>query len=261
YLALSHCWGGAKIIQLTRSSVDTFFQDIPLSSLPPTFIDAIKITNQLGYDYLWIDSLCIIQDSFDDWKQEAAHMGSVYRNSALTIAALGAKGSYDGCYLDRQFKVPSLGQPSPLHSRAWAVQERCLSTRTLNFNTNEISWDCIEAQAKEGQSWVPTNAHDSLKRRFYDILNFATDGWRWRYHWIHDWWEFVEDYTSCDLTFATDRWPAFQGLSTEIQRGRNKTLVHGLWLHRLVDELLWTVKQPANDQIDMHEPSWSWLST
>ena len=262
YLALSHCWGGARIVQLTTSNLEVYLQDIPFSSLPPTFSDAIRITSLLGYDYLWIDSLCILQDSKDDWIEQAAQMGSVYRNSAMTIAALGAKNSQDGCYLDREFKVPNLDRASPLHSRAWAVQERCLSTRTLNFGVNEISWDCIEWKASESHPMmVPTNAEESLKRRFHDILNFATDGWRWRYHWIRDWWEFVQVYTACDLTFATDRWPAFQGLSTEIQRERKKTLLHGLWLHRLVDELMWSVTRQEQYRLNVDAPSWTDLST
>jgi len=264
YLALSHCWGGARIVQLTTSNLDAYLWDISLSSLPATFSDTIRITNLLGYSYLWIDSLCILQDSKDDWNEQAAQMGSVYRNSAMTIAALGARSSQDGCYLDREFKAPNLDRASPLHSRAWAVQERCLSTRTLNFGMNEISWDCIEWKASESRPrMVPTNPEDSLKRRFYDILNFATNGWRWRYHWIRDWWEFVQVYTACDLTFATDRWPAFQGLSTEIQRERKRSLLHGLWLHRLVDELLWYVPitQQQQQRLSLDAPSWSWLST
>jgi hypothetical protein len=59
-------------------------------------------------------------------------------------------------------------------------------------------------------SMKSTNAEGSLKRRFFDSLNLASDGWRLRYHWLRDWWEFVNVYTLRDLSFDTDKWPAFR---------------------------------------------------
>jgi hypothetical protein len=154
-----------------------------------------------------------------------------------------------------------LAKQPPLHTRAWVVQERCLLTRTLNFDTKGIFWDCNEKGASEiDPVMVSTNAEESLKRRFYDILVFATEGWHLRHHWLRDCWEFVNVYTSCDLSYATDRWPAFQGLVTGIQHGQQKSLVHVLWQHRLLDELLLILSNPGAKRLNNDEPSWSWLN-
>lgn len=69
---------------------------IGFESLPALFQDAIVTTQKLGIQYLWIDSLCIIQDSEDDWQAESAKMGSVYRNAKVTIAASVLQGQLSG---------------------------------------------------------------------------------------------------------------------------------------------------------------------
>lgn len=63
YLTLSHCWGGAKIYQLASSTYESLRIGIALDVLPKSFKDAILITRKLGYRYLWVDSLCIVQDN------------------------------------------------------------------------------------------------------------------------------------------------------------------------------------------------------
>lgn len=63
YVTLSHCWGGSRKTTLTTSSLATFQAGIHLSTLPKTFQDAVILTRSLGVRYLWIDALCIIQDS------------------------------------------------------------------------------------------------------------------------------------------------------------------------------------------------------
>jgi hypothetical protein len=46
--------------------------------MPATFFDATIITRELGYRYLWIDSLCIVQDFLEDWEAESQNMGNIY---------------------------------------------------------------------------------------------------------------------------------------------------------------------------------------
>lgn len=69
FLALSHCWGGSIATSLRNSTLASFGKNLPLDSLPKNFIDAATITIRLGYAYLWIDSLFIIQDSTDDCEE------------------------------------------------------------------------------------------------------------------------------------------------------------------------------------------------
>ncbi|XXH01530.1 hypothetical protein Hte_007890 [Hypoxylon texense] len=84
---------------------------ISFVELPKTFQDAVRLARFLGIDYLWIDSLCIIQDSHDnkDWKQEAQSMADVYRHSVCNIAATASRAPAEGCFYPRnQLAVPAL---------------------------------------------------------------------------------------------------------------------------------------------------------
>jgi hypothetical protein len=181
YATLSHCWGSRPIHTLTTKTSPQFLDKLDKSLLPPTFRDAITITRRLGYRYLWIDSLCIIQDSVEDWRKESSVMGKTYKNSVVTIAATGSIDSHGGCFHDRD---PRLIQPcriqahlcSPttptkeilhiyeskwpwlhfsrlntkgLNTRAWVFQERMLSRRILHFGSEQLHWECLEDQASE----------------------------------------------------------------------------------------------------------------
>jgi len=97
YIALSHCWGTSHRITTTQSTLEVMKHGIPLSELPKTFQEAVLISKDLGVSYLWIDSLCIIQDSIADWEQEASRMGHVYANSYITIAASSSVDDSSGC--------------------------------------------------------------------------------------------------------------------------------------------------------------------
>jgi hypothetical protein len=102
YLALSHCWGlNMPASALTKvATLPERLRVINMSDLPLTFRDAITISRQLGVPYVWIDSMCIIQDSKEDWEKEAASMASVYSEAFLTMAATSSTNSSKGCRID-----------------------------------------------------------------------------------------------------------------------------------------------------------------
>ncbi|KAL8879771.1 MAG: hypothetical protein Q9198_002681 [Flavoplaca austrocitrina] len=165
---------------------------IVINDLPLTFQDAVNITRNLGYQYLWIDSLCIIQDDPDDWAFESSTMSRVYSNSILTIAALWGNDSHSGCFVERNPLVAQdclIGtwkhgnvivrsgtykhthtlrflEPKPLLYRAWVLQERFLSPRTLFYGPWELYWECCERATNEsipeGREWLK----NTLKFRF-----------------------------------------------------------------------------------------------
>lgn len=81
YMTLSHCWGKEEFLTTTKSTLLERKTGILVSQLPKTFQDAIEITHGLGTRYLWIDSLCIIQDDISDWEFESAKMASIYSGS------------------------------------------------------------------------------------------------------------------------------------------------------------------------------------
>ena len=175
YCTLSHCWGGVEDIPLLTSKTIAVWQtSISVADLPRTFRDAIQITRSLGLNYLWIDSLCILQDSKDDWAKEAASMGSIYENSTCTIAAAAAANAHQGCFVQRDFlkyypcliagsvKDGLFAHPanlpkgtlfelrySRLKFRGWILQESLLSPRILFFTEYGIFWSCLQGDAAE----------------------------------------------------------------------------------------------------------------
>ena len=184
YVALSHCWGHGKTPEFTKlliSNLDAFKKSIPFDQLPPNFQHAIIITTQLGYAYLWVDSLCIIQKSEEDWKAEAPNMGLVYANAICTISASSSPDPFGGCFSERDpfsqdcllraegddgsaliARSPlrrgaaldddmfqNLVNLGPLNSRGWAFQERILSRRLLHFCKGIVLFECNTLRASE----------------------------------------------------------------------------------------------------------------
>lgn len=169
YITLSHCWGGQVPLTTTSDTISERKRCISLPSLPKTFRDAVLISRKLGVRYLWIDSLCIIQDSKEDWENESARMGDVYAHSYLTIAARGAANAGIGCFIPREEELPTccleyhnpdssingkiyVRDPgfqaeridaSPLDNRGWVFQERILSPRIIYYGSQQLYWECI----------------------------------------------------------------------------------------------------------------------
>lgn len=133
------------------------------------------VTRRLGVRYLWIDSLCILQDSKADWEKESAVMGDIYASSFLTIAARGTINSAGGLFIPRELEPPSCRlqyacvkhslsgsmyirspafQPerlrnTPLDTRGWVLQERLLSPRILYFGRHQLYWECAESTFRQ----------------------------------------------------------------------------------------------------------------
>ncbi|KKZ66851.1 hypothetical protein EMCG_07456 [[Emmonsia] crescens] len=115
YICLSHCWGLAQIITTTKSTLTDHKRGIPWTRLSKTFRDAISLTRALGIKYIWIDSLCILQDDARDWNVESANMAAIYTNSHLTIAATQSANGTGGLFRDTpDFEVAGkTPQPPP----------------------------------------------------------------------------------------------------------------------------------------------------
>jgi len=90
YLTLSHRWGKHLKTETTEDNIHRFKQALPMDELPQTFKDAIMVTRRLGFRYIWIDSLCIIQHDEEDWLRESAKMGDIFESSSCTLAAVHA---------------------------------------------------------------------------------------------------------------------------------------------------------------------------
>jgi hypothetical protein len=171
YLTLSHCWGDLQFTTLTKETLQDFQSDIHQSKLAKTFGDALRVTVWLGYEYIWTDALCILQDSDEDWQAGTASMGSIYHTSTCTIAALGARDVKDGLFFHRSppavtpcplFQYGSHGMYAtdprryrkPLLERAGVLQEQCLSAGTIQLSVNQVSWVCRTKECSELQRAV-----------------------------------------------------------------------------------------------------------
>lgn len=87
YVTLSYTWGTSTTVSLTEDLIEAFQTSIPVMTLPKPIRDAIKVCRMLQVRFLWVDALCIIQNSSRDFAQEVSQMGSIHGNSLLTIAA------------------------------------------------------------------------------------------------------------------------------------------------------------------------------
>lgn len=87
YLTLSHLWGKHQFLKLTRENIDQWENFIPVNKLSPSFQDALYMTYSLGYRFLWVDSLCILQDDLLDWERESEAMCRIYKGAVCNIAA------------------------------------------------------------------------------------------------------------------------------------------------------------------------------
>ena len=165
YLALSHRWGSPKIHRMFRtlkSNIESLKKCIMMADLPRTFQHAVQIARSLGVRYLWIDSLCIVQDDEEDWNHESRLMEQVFSSAYATIAATCADGTEDG-FLKRRPRRPCVVMakgPTPyficeaidnfyddvdqadLNNRGWVLQERALSRRTIHFTERQCYWEC-----------------------------------------------------------------------------------------------------------------------
>jgi len=198
YVTLSHCWGKNLRTKLTTANVEQWRRGIDLSTLPQSFRDAIIVTQRLHIRYLWIDALCILQDSTQDWQVESSKMGSIYLNSFLTIAAANSADCHTGflsqqpptpppCKLDFVSPTSESGEvfvafydepEEPLDSRGWCLQEILLGSRVLTYGTYQIFFECRQRyRISSTGTWkaLPTTSIRSGARSIPgDIPNFPT---------------------------------------------------------------------------------------
>jgi hypothetical protein len=290
YTTLSHCWGpdpAAVGITTTIDNIDQMKTSIPWKRLSKTFQDAIKITAKLGIQYLWIDSLCIIQGSKDDWEKEAGQMQDVYSNSFLNIAATGAPDGRVGCLFDRSpvfskstgitlswdmndkpstyFPLVFVSQPElqetftqePLNNRAWVMQERILSPRMLNFTRHQMVWECnskfiFEALPKPSRDdrTTPEIKMLSLVKESESLdrnSGWAVDQYNRDLHGF--WWKVVALYAETSLTKNSDKLVAISGVATRLAALMSDNYCWGLWEKTLSRDLLWTPTRKVDPSV------------
>jgi hypothetical protein len=294
YTALSHCWGLEMPLTLTRDNLKMLLEGIDETLLPKTFIDAIYVNRKAGISFLWIDSLCIIQDDPSDWEQESSQMTSIYMNAHLTLAAASAKNCHEGLFLGpvkealhfdamhpeieggrceaqvrfpygRKYFTDDVVLKSPLYMRGWVLQEIVLSKRVVFFCRDQLYWQCTSCHLSEdGTVEVDTvntemNADSlfnrNLKRHRLDDPTTASETWcTW-----------ILEFQTRLLTKLSDKLPALAGLTNYYHDSTGDEPLVGLWRRNIFSQLLWRYeKYSMDDPMDYkrrHDiPSWSWGS-
>ncbi|CAM1505046.1 Fc.00g106830.m01.CDS01 [Cosmosporella sp. VM-42] len=276
YAALSYRWGNWKNFT-TKDNVESLKREIDPKSEPTVFQEAATVARRLGIDYLWIDSICIIQDDNQEWTIEAAKMAQIYENASIVIAAssvpdpgtsfltrrllplesspLSFKGSSTifrartrPCY--GIHSKPGSVRKDLLDDRAWALQEKQLARRWISYSSSEVQWKCRTIESCECRS-VPQAPQSFLFGRNVSPSDL-----------YYTWHQIVEEYTSRQLTRQSDRLPALIGLAKTFDRITGGTYIAGMWRENLIEDMVW--KRDGNagfhppDQVIA--PSFSWAS-
>ncbi|KAF8860606.1 HET-domain-containing protein, partial [Acephala macrosclerotiorum] len=282
YVTLSHCWGALETLKLMKSNVQALSSTIPLHSLCETFRDAVLVTLSLGYRFLWIDSMCIIQDDEDDWRRESALMSEVYGNAVVNLAATDAKDGSGGLFRQRvvariakqyvqtkslqTYEIPDERlyfrclDRSLLSRRAWVFQERYLARRTIHFSAEQIFCECRYHIACEGwPEGAPVRPADPDDIPFPSERNMG-DPEEWR--------NIIQLYSRARLTYSKDKLVALSGVARQFQSVTGDQYVAGLWRTGLEVYLCWRVERsetlnpaPEPETSLYQAPSWSWAST
>ena len=285
YATLSHCWGKAKTMKLSSRNIDELQSGIKLEALSTSYKEGITLARRLGLQYIWIDSLCIVQDDESDWRREAAQMANIFRYGEISIATAAAADNSDPCFTERnsnRIRLPAYTaswtqlppceyyllpgglyfgqvQDSPLQKRAWVLQETVLAPRELSLCKSQFWWTCLELQACETfPNGVPSRGQFS--RGTIDSVSVSKDDRVERYY---NWNTLMEKFSRCGLTVLSDRTIALSGIAQHREENLGDRYIAGMWMSQLPRHLMWNVTKGSDSQFrptKYRAPSWSWLS-
>ena len=284
WIALSHCWGSQKPPQTLLANLEDRCRKITEEAMPRLFQDAIEITRRLGCKYLWIDTLCIIQNCIEDLRTELARMGDIYSRAHLTIAAEASVDCTNGIFYNADIERPrnviqiaahlseerihgnliidmdpiwdAASSRGPLSTRSWTLQENLLSKRVLLYTGQQVWWQCREMQRSERQPlWeelsnlTPAGQWDS--NRIFPLTAASSKIERMNpvrqaayYQPIQCWYRIVNDFCSRKATYRHDTFPAISGIAREYHRHLSQDYLAGLWRNDIHMGLVWSCPCP-----------------
>ncbi|KAF4884934.1 Cyclin-dependent kinase 2 [Colletotrichum fructicola] len=295
YIALSHRWGDIqkhRPLRTELSNLEAFKQAIPQADVPQTFADAITVTRRLGIQYLWIDSLCIVQGDGGDFSTEAKRMEDVFSCAYCVIAASRASNQREGFLHkprpQRRFITIHQEREPPfyvcetiddfgrhvldgaLNSRGWVLQERALARRTIFFTDSQTYFECGQGVRCETLAKMQNDMADFLgDPRFPDkAMKEKSRAVRIRYFQ-----DLYRRYSQLEFSHIQDRPIAIAGLENRLLRAYTIEGGYGIFddgpgkglFHR---SLLWqrNEEEGALKAIDFSlrpdsaAPTWSWMA-
>jgi hypothetical protein len=270
YATLSYCWG-EKQRTTTTENLSAYTLALP-QDLPKTILDAIEVCRSIGISYLWVDALCIVQNDGNEKMDQISKMGSIYKNSTVTIVAASANTVSSGflycgpnqptaelpVYIDDSTTgsvflrgwehVVSFDEP--VFTRAWAFQELLLSPRALVFDSRQITLKCLKYNTfkpvlntsigfRFDWAHLPVSVFGLVDNKLAE-----QEGQESRNRYIESsqnetWRKIVDDYSHRHLTFFEDRLPALAGIATELAKSWNDVYLAGLWQKTIIRHLGW----------------------
>jgi hypothetical protein len=291
YLALSYVWGGTPQLQLTSSNLEELQTHMSLrkhwDKIPRVIQDAIDFTAAIGEYCLWVDTLCIAQDS-ENRHEDITRMNEIYSGAKCTLVALCSKDAtnplagfrpgtrkikpiakcHDLLIAKRSPDLSKIFSMSSYETRAWTFQERLLSSRCLFFTNEQLFFHCPSELWSEDRyehfkqtadffgnlvSLEPSKSTSGVSRSFRDgsagkFLAYA---------------ELVTQYSSRVLTYNYDILNAFSGVLNAKGKEWDWDFLQGIPLQSFYLALLWDCSELDQDRIYKHHsgeklPSWSW---
>lgn len=288
YAALSYVWGEKQPHCTTQKNLHSYLTSgIHRSLLPETIRDAIDSTQRFGLRYLWVDALCILQDSREDKDREIHQMRRIYEHAHVTIIAASAQKVSEGFLHDRPrvppysrlpFVCPDNGQigamalspvwkqyddkEEPVNTRAWCLEERLLSPRAFIYASHTLQYHCQTQTINIGNSIYNPQDGRRLPRLVFSPTTplplSREDLSRVRITW-HD---IVDNYTSRQVTKERDKLLALAGVAEKFLRVMGSGYIAGLWRSTLLRDLLWMKDYSAYAPRPgkYRAPSWSWAA-
>lgn len=274
YATLSYCWGREVFLTLTNSNYAQLAQGLDKETLPSTIRDAIATTRTLSIPYLWVDALCIIQDSEEDKAREIARMKGIYASSALMIVAAAAESAFRGFLYPRVHQeilhtIPVRIQPNvfgtmsineldtacynerlePISKRAWTMQEQLLSNRTLTFTSRTMMWRCRDGIKNFGSSlYFPHdlgagyNANDEkYSFNLHTLLLDEEEACAYKEKSLSCWMRLVTVYSIRVTSLECDKLNALAGIASHpsFSHALGPGYFAGLWQYNLARQLTW----------------------
>lgn len=290
YVALSYVWGKIpEVLKAMRGNYDELQVKDALKDknnrcrLPKTILDAMNFTKLMHYRYLWVDSLCIIQDDPLCIQEQLSWMSSIYANSCFTIIAadgtdanFGLRGvgagssprSYtlklfgfsETCVLMSKPETETQYNLTEWHRRGWTFQERVLSPRNIVFFRNRVFWECRKSVWSEELASEPDGIVGGMSPRVFDRYSYSYLPWPD----IHQYAKLVSSYNNRLLTYQSDGLNAFSAVLDVLSRTFQHGFLHGLPELFFDYGLLWRPNTPVIRRIDAKNdaakfPSWSWV--
>lgn len=298
YACLSYCWGSnPQRSMTTTANQNKYRHSIPWEELPSTISDAIKLCHKLRFEYIWVDSLCIVQDDQQDWLREASDMARIYSRSALTLAIHLCDDASES-FLQKRLLDTEQWSDGPFGCARIAFNDSNTGDKhNMYFWQDEsfkgsrfidLCWGSITDFRRNGtsgawlsrawtfQEWFlsPRVLHihamtvwDCFESRGNELEDrfLAREGIPRALPYIGDstWDLIVGDFSSRHLTMEKDRLPALAGLADRFHSETGYAYLAGLWLETLPKSLIWTrcfPDIPMRRPLTYRAPTWSWAA-